>query len=313
MPGRRPAWPKDGLDGRFWPRPTIAAAVYTLDPHELCCGMNAYAQTARAESFELKKVGDGVWAAVAAARYKVNSNAAVIETNDGLVIVDTHSKPSAARALYKEIQGVSKKPVRRSSTRTSTGITGRATRSTRRPTPGLEIITTEQTKAAPDRPNVRRTAACRSSRSRSRPAGRDREAEGRHPEGADAAAKARLESNLRPGRVATSQELKSHQADAADAHRVADDDPAGGRPRDPAACPRPRPTPTATCSSTCRRRRCVATGDAVVDWMPFLNDGYPEEWVADGRRAGEARHRADRSSATASRRRRATWSSSAAT
>ena len=21
------------------------------------------------------------------------------------------------------------------------------------------------------------------------------------------------------------------------------------------------------------------TGDAVVDWMPFLNDGYPEEWV----------------------------------
>ncbi len=23
-----------------------AAAVYTLDPHELCCGVNAYAQTA---------------------------------------------------------------------------------------------------------------------------------------------------------------------------------------------------------------------------------------------------------------------------
>jgi hypothetical protein len=23
----------------------------------------------------------------------------------------------------------------------------------------------------------------------------------------------------------------------------------------------------------------VVTGDAVVDWMPFLNDGYPEEWV----------------------------------
>ena len=23
----------------------------------------------------------------------------------------------------------------------------------------------------------------------------------------------------------------------------------------------------------------VATGDAVIDWMPFLNDGYPEDWV----------------------------------
>ena len=23
----------------------------------------------------------------------------------------------------------------------------------------------------------------------------------------------------------------------------------------------------------------VVTGDAVIEWMPFLNDGYPEEWV----------------------------------
>jgi hypothetical protein len=83
--------------------------IYTLDSHELCRGVSAHAQTAGAESFELKKVGDGVWAAVAAVRYKVNSNAAVIETNDGQVIVDTHSKPSAAQALYRDVQGVTKK------------------------------------------------------------------------------------------------------------------------------------------------------------------------------------------------------------
>ncbi len=23
----------------------------------------------------------------------------------------------------------------------------------------------------------------------------------------------------------------------------------------------------------------VVTGDAVIDWMPFMNDGFPEEWV----------------------------------
>ena len=90
-----------------------AAAVYTLDPHELCCGVKAHAQTAGSEAFELKKVGDGVWAAVAATRYKVNSNATVIETNDGLVIVDSHSKPSAAQTLYKEVQGITKKPVKK--------------------------------------------------------------------------------------------------------------------------------------------------------------------------------------------------------
>jgi len=41
------------------------------------------------------------------------------------------------------------------------------------------------------------------------------------------------------------------------------------------------------------KEKVVATGDAVVDWMPFMNDGFPEEWGPDGWRAGEARHRAD--------------------
>ena len=50
-------------------------------------------------------MADGVYAAIAAPQYKVNSNAAVILTNDGVVVVDSHSKPSAAQALYKEIQG----------------------------------------------------------------------------------------------------------------------------------------------------------------------------------------------------------------
>ena len=27
------------------------------------------------------------------------------------------------------------------------------------------------------------------------------------------------------------------------------------------------------------KEKVLATGDAVVGWMPFLNDGYPEEWV----------------------------------
>src|SRR6266481_279007 len=81
-----------------------AIAVPTLDPHELCCAPSAYAQTAEKDLFELKKVGDGVYAAIAATRYKVNCNAAVILTDDGVIVVDTHSKPSASRAVYQEIQ-----------------------------------------------------------------------------------------------------------------------------------------------------------------------------------------------------------------
>ena len=27
------------------------------------------------------------------------------------------------------------------------------------------------------------------------------------------------------------------------------------------------------------KEKVIATGDALIDWMPFLNDGYPEDWV----------------------------------
>ncbi len=27
------------------------------------------------------------------------------------------------------------------------------------------------------------------------------------------------------------------------------------------------------------KEKVIVTGDALVDWMPFLGDGYPEDWV----------------------------------
>src|ERR1043165_8442338 len=89
------------------------AALHALDHIDPCCVQAADAQTSGSELFELKPVADGVYAAIAAPRYKVNCNAAVIMTNDGVVVVDSHSKPSAAAALYKEIQSITKMPVRK--------------------------------------------------------------------------------------------------------------------------------------------------------------------------------------------------------
>src|SRR2546429_8650887 len=62
--------------------------------------------------FDVTKVADGVWAAVAAPAYKVNCNTAIIETDDGVVVVDTHSKPSAARVVVERLRQLSSKPVR---------------------------------------------------------------------------------------------------------------------------------------------------------------------------------------------------------
>ena len=71
------------------------------------------ATTARAEDlFDIKPMADGVYAAIAKPAYKVNCNAAIILLGDSVLVVDTHSKPSAARALIEQIKKITDKPVR---------------------------------------------------------------------------------------------------------------------------------------------------------------------------------------------------------
>src|SRR5881296_3460494 len=62
--------------------------------------------------FDIQKVAEGVYAAVAAPAYKVNCNTAIIENDDGVIIVDTHSKPSAARVIVERLRDSTLKPVR---------------------------------------------------------------------------------------------------------------------------------------------------------------------------------------------------------
>jgi cyclase len=64
------------------------------------------------ELFEIKPVVEGVYAAIAKPQYKVNCNAAIILLDDGVLVVDTHSKPSAARALIAQLKTLTDKPVK---------------------------------------------------------------------------------------------------------------------------------------------------------------------------------------------------------
>ena len=65
-----------------------------------------------ADLFDIKPMADGVYAAIAKPAYKVNCNAAIILLGDSVLVVDTHSKPSAARALIEQIKKITDKPVR---------------------------------------------------------------------------------------------------------------------------------------------------------------------------------------------------------
>ena len=75
-----------------------------------CCAHEG--PTAGDARFDLRRVADGVHVAVAAPAYKVNCNTAIIETDDGLIVVDTHSKPSAAGVIVDHLRDLSAQPVR---------------------------------------------------------------------------------------------------------------------------------------------------------------------------------------------------------
>jgi cyclase len=62
------------------------------------------------EYFEIVKVADGVYAAIG--KPGIFSNAAIIVTERGVVVVDTHLRPSWARDLIGEIAKLTDKPVR---------------------------------------------------------------------------------------------------------------------------------------------------------------------------------------------------------
>jgi cyclase len=254
-----------------------AAAVHTLDPHELCCAVPAHAQTADKNLFELKKVADGVYAAIAATAYKVNSNAAVILTDDGVIVVDSHSKPSAARSVYTEIQKVTNKPVRKIVNTHFHWDHWQGNETYTAANPGLEIITTKRTQENLSRadagnggvPFIEKQITTMPVEIEKLKADILRET--------SADKKKNLESNLRQAETYL-QELKQMKP----------------------ALPTRTVSATATLKEQGReiqlqmlgrghtdgdlyvylpKEKVVVTGDALIDWMPFLNDGFPEEWV----------------------------------
>jgi glyoxylase-like metal-dependent hydrolase (beta-lactamase superfamily II) len=221
--------------------------------------------------FEVRKVADGVYVAVAAPAYKVNSNAAIIDTGDGLMVVDTHSKPSAARALVRMLRDLLPTPVRYVVNTHFHWDHWQGNEVYPAAYPGVEVITTSVTREAMVRKSLKRIQ----DHLRAGPA----ELAGLRVEleaATDPARRRELEGSLR--------QAETYLVELG----------------------RLRPTlPTMAFDQTMRvfkrdreiqllhlgrahtagdlfvylpRERAVATGDAVIGWAPFMGDGYPEEW-----------------------------------
>ncbi len=254
-----------------------AAAVHTLDPHELCCTVAAHAQTADKDLFELKKVGDGVYGAIAATRYKVNCNAAVIMTDDGVIVVDSHSKPSASRAMYQQIQGITKKPVIKVINTHFHWDHWQGNESYAATNPKVEIIASQATKENLTKPDAGVGGVPYIERQIAAVPAEIEKLKGDIQTESDPAKKKNLESNLQQAE-AFLQELKSMKP-ALPTRTVATTVTLKENGREIQLHVLGRAHTNGDLFTYLPKEKVVATGDALIDWMPFMNDGYPEDWV----------------------------------
>ena len=224
--------------------------------------------------FDLQKVADGVYAAIARPRNPINCNAVVVVYDEGVLVVDTHSRPSSARGLIEQIKTITDKPVRYAVNthfhwdhaqgnhaypvafpKQVTIVSSEATRQNLA-TMGLERVKAQLEEA----PNT--IAALRKSLAAEK----------------DAAARARTLDEIRQqeGYMA---ELKGLELTLPDLtfdkslilHRSG---------RDIVLLFLGRGHTSGDVVVYLPKEKVVATGDLLHGWMPFMADGYPPEWVS---------------------------------
>ncbi len=253
------------------------AAVQTFHELDPCCVMAADAHTAEKDLFELKPVADGVYAAIAAPRYKVNSNAAVILTNDGVVVVDSHSKPSAAFALYREIQAITKQPIRKIINTHFHWDHWQGNQVYAAANPRLEIITSERTRENLTRPDAGSGGVPYIEKQLASVPQEIDKLKKELASADNAEQQARLQSNLRQAE-AYLEELQA-MTPALPTRTITTSVTLNEDGREIQLLLLGRAHTDGDVFIYLPKEKIVATGDALIDWMPFMNDGYPEDWV----------------------------------
>ncbi len=221
--------------------------------------------------FDIRKVADGVWAAVASPAYKVNCNTAIIENADGVMVVDTHSKPSAARVIVERLRDLTTKPVRYVVNTHFHWDHWHGNEVYPAAYPDAEIVTNQITREAMVKKGLKRIqdhvrqvpneiAKLRADLQAASPAQRGRlEADLRLAESYLAEVRA-----LRPAlpTIAFEQTMKLYRRD-----------------REIHLLHLGRAHTEGDVFVYLPKEKVVITGDAMIGWTPYMGDGYPEEWV----------------------------------
>jgi cyclase len=222
--------------------------------------------------FAFRNVADGVHAAVAAPAYKVNCNTAIIETDGGVVIVDTHSKPSAARVIVERVREITPTPVRYVINTHFHWDHWHGNEVYPAAYPGAEIVTNQITREAMRTKGLKRIQ----DHVRQMPAELARiESELARVRGADDRAKLERELALARSYFAEVKALKPALPTLAFENTMR----LYRRDREIQLLHLGRAHTEGDVFVYLPHEKVVITGDAVIGWTPFMGDGYPEDWV----------------------------------
>ena len=223
--------------------------------------------------FEFHTVADGVHAAVAAPAYKVNCNTAIIETGDGAIVVDTHSKPSAARVIVEQLRSVTREPIRYVVNTHFHWDHWHGNEVYPAAYPGAEIVTNHITREAMRMKGLKRIQ----DHVRQAP-GEIAKLTAERATARTAAERARIDAELRLAEsylrevtalkpalptIAFERTMKLYRRD-----------------REIHLLHLGRAHTEGDVFVYLPREKVVITGDAVIGWTPYMGDGYPEDWVA---------------------------------
>jgi glyoxylase-like metal-dependent hydrolase (beta-lactamase superfamily II) len=232
------------------------------------------APAAAQELFDLKPVADGVYAALARPATPINCNAAVVVYDEGVLVVDTHSRPSSARALMQQVKAVTDKPVRYAVNTHFHWDHAQGNHAYPVAFPKqVAIVASEATRESLKQVGMQRVKDQIEAGPKQVAALEERIAKA-----VDAAAKAAAEAELSQ-LEAYLAEIRALELTLPDLtfdkslilHR---------QDRDIVLLFLGRGHTSGDVVAYLPKQRVVATGDLLHGWMPYMGDSYPPEWVA---------------------------------
>jgi cyclase len=222
--------------------------------------------------FDIQKIAAGVYAAIARPAAVLNCNAAIFENSDDLLIVDTHSKPSAVIALVAQLRKeVTQKPVRYIVNSHFHWDHSQGTPAYRKMNPHAHVVASEATRKL-----LSENGAQRLKQSLEQMRARLNECDQKRARSKDQGEVRRLTEEAAGIRNYIA-EMKSYTPELPDLtfdrELVLHD-----KAHDLHLAFRGRAHTEGDVVVFCPQKKVVATGDMIHSLLPYIADGFPHEW-----------------------------------